>query len=290
MMVYYQNIDFERKAGAIADLLRRRDFHVELHSGSEFRVLALLKSSPDLWVGFWNEVPADLMPKNYIFLNSEPLGVKKWSENKDWFKAMRGAKQIWSYTMTSVEHLKTLGAVPRFVPFGYAPYYETIFRKHTADKCLEQDIDVLFFGEVSERRGRILDELKRNGMNVHVAGRDNPAYGERLDELLARSKIVLGIHYYEEPEAQIADLARLDHLLSNQLFVVHEKPSALAANLAFEQNVSTCDYKELSDVCAYFIARPKERAERAARAYNWFKSEYALDSFIPYEDVRQLLE
>jgi hypothetical protein len=289
VFVYYNFPDFARKAAALADLLLRRGFRAELRCGMSFTTRALLKASPDLWIGFWNEVPVEMLPRNYVFLNGEPLNVKKWSANSNWNAAMKGAREVWGYSRGNAEHVQSLGVLFHFVPFGYAPYYETIFREHCEGKSLTQDIDVLFFGEVCERRRLILDELMRSGLNVRVVSRANPAYGAELDELLARSKIILGIHYYDDPRAQIADLARLDHLLANRLFVVYEKLSEFASDPEFEENVTTCGYREIPAACARLLADPEERARRAAKAYEWFKSEYALDSFIPYDHVRSFL-
>lgn len=289
---------FSRKSEAFADLLRRRGFHTEVRSRMSFLTRALAKSSPDLWIGFWNGVPLEFLPKTYIFVNAEPLHilvnaeplhVKRWGDYTDWFKAMKNAKAVWGYKRQDAEFVEKLGVPFHLVPFGYAPYYETIFQEHNEGKKLQQDIDVLFFGSISERRRRILDELKQRGMNVHVASEHNHVWGEKLDELLARSKIVLGIHYYDEPQMQIVDLARVDHLLSNQLFVVHERPSRFASDPAFEQNVTTCEYHDIPDTCAHFLTRPEERADKAATAHEWFKSEYALDAFIPYDEVQGLL-
>ncbi len=290
LIVYYKDPDFARKSEAFADLLRKRGFHTEVRSGFSFSARALLKSSPDLWIGFFNGVPLEFLPKNYIFLNAEPLNVKdEWNDLADWFEAMRNAREVWDYNMSNAEYVEKLAVPFHFVPFGYAPYYETSFQKHSAGKELQQDIDVLFCGGLNERRQRILDELEQRGMNVHVASRTNSAYGEKLDELLARSKIVLGIHRFEEPRAQIADLARVDHPLSNRLFVLHERPSPSGSDPAFEMNVTTCDYRDIPGTCAHFLARPEERAAKSAAAHEWFKSEYALDAFIPYEEVQDLL-
>jgi hypothetical protein len=288
--MYYKWPDFARKSEAFADLLRRRGFCVKICSGESLLMRARLTSSPDLWIGFWNELGVEWLPKKYIFINAEPLNVNvAWRDFPKWFGAMTRAKAVWGYSKSNEEHVLRLGVPFHFVPFGYAPYYEDIFQKHTEGKKLPQDIDVLFFGNLSERRRRILDELVRRGLCVHIVSRGNPAHGEKLDELIARSKIVLGIHYFEEPQAQIADLARLDHLLSNRVFVIHERPSSFAADPAFEGNVTTCKYADIFDTCAHFLANPEERVSKARAGYEWFKSAYALDSFIPYDEVRRLL-
>ncbi|MGQ0802749.1 MAG: hypothetical protein ACT4PI_02620 [Actinomycetota bacterium] len=292
VVVYYRHPAFARKSEAIADLLRRRGFRTQVRSGLSLSMLVRLKSSLDLWIGFWNNVPFELFPKNYIFVNAEPLAISRWTDNVHWSKGIRNARGVWGYKRSEAEHVERLGVPFHFVPLGYAPYYETSFRRHNEGKKLPQDIDVLFFGIVSGRRQRMLEQLEQRGMNVKVLSQANPAYGEQLDEFLARTKIVLGIHHYKEPQAQIFDLARVDHPLSNGLFVVHEKPSAVADPVldpAFEENVITCEYQDIPDTCARFLTRPQERASRSATAYEWFKSDYALDAFIPYESVQGIL-
>lgn len=291
VIVYYKHPFFLRKSEALADLLRRRGFRTEVRSGMSFSTRALLRSSSDLWIGFWFGVPREFLPRKYILWNPEPLDRARDRTGVDagWFTAMQRAQAVWGYHRSNADRSKKLGVPFHFVPFGYAAYYENIFRNHIEGKKLQHDIDVLFFGSMCERRQRMLDELKQRGMNVHVVSDRNPAYGETLDELLARAKIVLGIHYFEEPQRQIADLARVDHLLSNRLFVVHETPSALASDPAFEQNVTTCEYRAIPDICAHFLARPEERARKSAAAQEWFKSAYSLDGFIPYQEVQRLL-
>ncbi len=291
MIVYFGHPCYARKSEALADSLRRRGFPIEVRSGMAFLTRALLKSSPDLWIGFWYGVSFEFLPTDYIVWNAEPLDRprERTGVNADWFTAMQNAREVWDYKNSNATSVKDLGGPIHFVPFGYSPCYESTFRRYVQRENRRQDIDVLFFGSMCERRQRILDELRRQGANVHIASERNPAYGEKLDALLARTKIVLGIHYYEEPLAQIADLARVDYVLSNGLFMVHEKPSASAPFPAFEQHVTTCGYRDIPATCLYFLARPEERASKAATAYEWFKSEYSLDAFIPYDSVLTLL-
>ena len=73
------------------------------------------------------------------------------------------------------------------MPIGYAPELTRI--------CpLEENIDVLFYGAVNERRGRALQRMKDRGLRTVVAF---GAYGAERDALIARSRIVVNIHYYE---------------------------------------------------------------------------------------------
>ena len=65
VIVFYKHSIFARKSEAFADLLRSRGFRTKVRSWT-FSTRALLKSSPDLWIGFWNHVPLEYLPKNYI--------------------------------------------------------------------------------------------------------------------------------------------------------------------------------------------------------------------------------
>ena len=246
---------------------------------------AEMKASPDLWIGFWNEIPAYALPKRYIFMNAEPLSVAWWRDNPDWSLAMRKALEVWGYEKSNEAFVSALGVRFFYVPFGYAPYFEATFRAHTEGKGLIEDIDVLFFGTMNPRRQRVIDQLRGQGLNVRTITRANAVYGERLDELLARAKIVILVHQHEEPEARIVDLARLDHLLSNRRFVIHEAPSDSAACAEFERAVTMCRYEDIPRTCAYYLAHPEERTSRAASAYEWFKAERSLDEFLPYDNV-----
>lgn len=55
--------------------------------------------------------------------------------------------------------------------------------------------DLLFFGSMNQRRKLLLDRIERRGIRVErVAG----AYGSELRPALARARVVLNLHFYEE--------------------------------------------------------------------------------------------
>lgn len=312
VVVYYVQDIFARKAEALASLLRDRGLPVEVRSGLSRAARVQLKARRDLWIGFWNSVPLEHMPQDYIFWNAEPISIKRWAADGDWSDLSQGvnsvrfhesrhlrsaweqaivqAKAMWSYTPASTAAAKQLGKSATFVPFGYAPYYEEAFRRSTGGRTFTQDIDVLFFGWLSDRRKRILDRLSERGMNVHIVSHKAIVVKEELDKLLARSKIVLGLHVYDDPDAQIADFARFDYLLSNRLFAIHERPSAEARHLEFERNVTTCEYDDIPDTCAFYLERPELRTTKAEQAYQWFKSDFAIERFIPFDEVTALFK
>ena len=298
-----------RKLHAIAGLLRKHGIPATVRSSLERSSRVQLKSSRDLFIGNWNSVEPDQMPRHYIFWNAEPISIEGWSEDRDWgppsefhlrwhysharrkqwLAMMANAKAVWDYSLTNQPLVSKTGLPFTHVPFGYAQAYEEEFSLSNSGKHVEQDIDVLFFGWVSQRRQEILEELVRRGMKVHVASFKNPAWDVTLNDLLARSKIVLGIHCYTEPSAHLPDFARFDYLISNRLFAIHEQVSPAGLGTGLEENLTTAPYEALVDTCAHFLGHPEERAQLAENAYHWFKSAYALEDYLPFDQVRSLL-
>jgi hypothetical protein len=289
VVIYYAWPDFARKSEAIADLLRQHDIPVEVRTGLSFGRRVSNRVSTDLWIAFWNQYYMDYLPARYIFFNAEPLDVREWREDTEWFDAMRGAAEVWGYSAANAPWVESLGVPFRHVPFGYAPYYEASYQRHTATKGLVEDIDVLFVGQLSPRRLRLVLAMEKAGIAVHTVTLFNPAYGEQLDELLARAKIILGMHQHDDEKAHIFDFARLDHLLSNRRFVIHERAAPHASDPAFESRAVTCGYDEIADRCRHYLTRADERRQIAEATHEWFKQERPLVDHLPIAAVREHL-
>ena len=57
-------------------------------------------------------------------------------------------------------------------------------------------MDILFFGGMNLQREAILTAVNATGLAVHVLAGSTSRFGEDLDRMLARAKIVLNLHYY----------------------------------------------------------------------------------------------
>ena len=154
--------------------------------------------------------------------------------------------EVWDYSERNIALLRQQGVVNiQHLPLGYAAQMERIAPE-------TQDIDVLFYGSINPRRQTVLDELKASGLNVmQVFG----LYGPERDKLIARSKLVLNLHFYE---SRIFEIARVSYLLTNGICVVSEdgpdpvEQSYLGA-LAF------APYEDLASTCAALINAPETR-------------------------------
>ena len=162
-----------------------------------------------------------LIPQGSIIYNLEQLPGEQLPRT---YEQLARRHQIWDYSQRNIEIWKNLacGFAPVHVPVGYVPELTRIPAAPT------QDIDVLFYGSLNERRNRILKELKNLGINVHaVFG----VYGRERDELISRSKIILNLHYYE---AKLFEIVRVSYLLANSKAIVTE----CAADTAIEEGLS----------------------------------------------------
>jgi hypothetical protein len=158
--------------------------------------------------------------------------------------------RVWDYSARNVAALRELGVrEAAHVPLGHAKALERI--PHA-----EEDIDVLFYGVYNERRMAPLRRLARGGRKVTWV---NGVYGEERDRLIARSRIVINIHFYGESRLEVA---RCFYLLANGRFVLSEESpdsgeTGLAGGIAFAH------YDKIEQVCAWYLERPPERAALA---------------------------
>lgn len=117
--------------------------------------------------------------------------------------------KIWDYSEGNAEAWKKLNADCRIVPVGYAEPLTRI------PKAPIQDIDVLMYGAPGPDRMDAFFHLCHSGLKVvFVCG----LYGKARDELIARSKLIVNIHFYTAKK--IFEVVRVSYLLANRKAVV----------------------------------------------------------------------
>ena len=122
-----------------------------------------------------------------------------------------------------------------------------------------QDIDVLFYGSFNERRSQVLDALRERGLRVEGVFR---VFGSDLDRLIARSKVVLNLHYYENGRLE---LIRIFDLLANSRVVVSELNPGELLDPDLAAAFVAVPYENLVDATEALIHDPARR-ETLARA------------------------
>jgi hypothetical protein len=158
---------------------------------------------------------------------------------------------VWDYSARNVDRWVELGVPrPRCVPIGTVP-------EMTRIPARADEIDVLFYGSINERRKNIIDALRARGLRVEaVFG----VYGAPRDHLISVSRLILNLHYYE---AKVFEIVRVSYLLANRRAVVSERGADPQEEAEFESGVAFAAYAELVDRCVDLLARPDERTRLA---------------------------
>jgi hypothetical protein len=95
------------------------------------------------------------------------------------------------------------------------------------------------------------------------------ALGASRDAWIARSKIVLNVHYWE---AKIFEIARVSYLLANRRVVVSERGADSTLERGLESGVAFADYDGLVDRCVELLGDERARREVAERGYQAFSA------------------
>jgi SAM-dependent methyltransferase len=198
-----------------------------------------------------------MVPPGSILYNLEQLGSPSLPKQ---FYELGIRHQVWDY---SPHNIKTWSVMrcphpPVHVPLGYVPE----LRRIKASQI--QDIDVLFYGSLNERRRRILQALKDAGARVHAAF---GVYGKERDELIARSKVILNVHFYD---AKILEIVRVSYLLANSKAVLTECCADTEIEPGLADSVLALPYDALVDGCLSLLKDEEKRQQLEDRGFQWF--------------------
>lgn len=249
---------FDEIALALVAGLRRLGFDVEptrtCRQGTA-RVLVLaphLQSLQDL---------AEL-DRDAILYTWEPMG---WSHVAFMTPELTGLMTefvVWDYSQNNVGTWKTLGAQRvSHVPLAYEPALERL-----TPSTMPQDVDVLFYGSVNERRKVVLLELLERGVRVQVLF---GVYGRERDAWINRSRLVLNLHAHD---GQILELPRLAYLWSNRVPVVAEVNPDTEDSLGMTSAMLTAPYAGVVDRVTEVLADPDAAERSAVRCHDLFRS------------------
>ncbi len=165
---------------------------------------------------------------------------------------------VWDYSQRNLQHIRGLTGNRRLlhVPVGYAPLLTRI----PADA--PQDIDVLFYGSLNPRRQRVLDDLRSRGLRVRAAF---GVYGAERDELIARARVVLNLHYYD---TRIFEAVRVSYLLANRKAVVAECGPGTEVDDWLRGAACLVEYEALADACEALVGDAGRRRMLEAAGYD----------------------
>ncbi|GEM_PF-556828 len=207
-----------------------------------------------------------LIPSSSILYNFEQI-----TETSDWMTPalfnLFNAFTVWDYSQKNLKALKEKGIKSQLqhVPVGYCPALTRIPKPEI------QDIDVLFYGSLNERRKKILDALKEAGLNVETLF---GVYGRARDEYIARSKVIINIHYYD---SNIFEQVRIAYLLANKKAVVCENSEESDLDDSLKEAVAMVPYDQLVTKCCELVRSDEQRNRLEEKGFDYISSRNAVE-------------
>jgi len=199
---------------------------------------------------------AAALPANCAIYNLEQVedSLFQWAPH---LPALFGRCEVWDYSRRNIAALRAAGLAPRafHLPIGTVPDLTRI------KPATPQDIDVLFYGAVNDRRRAVLKAIADGGMTLKaVFG----AYGEARDSLIARAKVVLNLHKHE---AQVFEIVRVSYLLANRKAVVSEVAADTEIEADLVDAVAGVPYDGLVAACRRLVADKAARRKLERRGF-----------------------
>jgi len=199
-------------------------------------------------------------PRDAILYNTEQVDASSPWLTPDLLEHLLRSV-VWDYSRANINKLAKMGVQGvEHVPVGYSKGLTCI------ESAPEQDIDVLFYGSMNERRSAIIEGLRSEGLRVETLF---GVYGSARDAYIARAKVVLNVHHYA---AKIFEAVRVSYLLANSKAVVSERGASPADEAAYEAGVAFCRYEKLVESCIEIVADDNRRHQLEAAGFKTFKS------------------
>lgn len=231
-------------------------------------------SLPDGLTGQVIVIGAHLLPRLPNWQNALPPGTIIYNTEhtaSDWitgdYLTLMRAHTVWDYSSDNAKAVAVLLGKPvQYVPFGYMPCLANVVQTVT------KDIDVLFYGSMNDRRHAVLEKLTAMGLKVKVTF---GVYGLALDDLIARAKVVLNIHFYLPGRLEIL---RVGYLMANQQAVLSERNEGEGLDVDLTGGFCAVPYEKLVQTCAGLVDNAVERKFYALAGFRAFSTRSEADT------------
>lgn len=158
-----------------------------------------------LFIKFFTELKNEL-PTKYIVYQMEQIRSNMFT--KSYYKMLSSAYKIFEFSEANNFYLNQIKRNDLIIN-----NFPLITENHNEDF----EYDILFYGELNNRRLAILRKLQ-NDFNIIVR---NDIFNEERDNLIKKSKIVLNLHYYHDA---CLETCRVNEVLKFNRLVISEEP------------------------------------------------------------------
>ena len=202
--------------------------------------------------------------KDEVIYNLEPLYDGCRSFSIGYLDVLR-QNIVLDYSRQNVEYLKTLGIKAFHMPYGYHRSLERV-------KPEIKDIDVLLIGSINPRRKHLLRWMRSEFDFLWAQN----VYGVLRDNLVARAKVHINVHFCEDHPLEVV---RLNYLMANHCNIVSERGNDSQVNDDYSMGVRYCTAENLIEVCRDAIEHPvdgydciKAMPHDCSKAQEWLRS------------------
>lgn len=247
-----------------------------------------IENDNEIWLGIFND---GIVPNKYIMLNTEPIHLDYWQNILK--NAIQNALFIIDYSYGNENIYKSMNINNYFIlPIGYCDLHEFIY--NNSNLSTYKDIDILFYGALTERRKNILENIQKfsNENNINLVIRNNNLYDyNEKSNMVSRTKIVITIASREPEILKTNDMFRLSFLLSNKIFFITEK---IGDNI-IEDNIfgKYIEYyntiEELKSKILYYLNNPVDRENKVNELYNFAKNNYDIVKNFPIDKFKSIV-
>lgn len=197
------------------------------------------------------------LPPNSVIVNLEQMRNGAFAQ--PYYLDLLKRHPVLDYSPRNIARIREQTGNTHVYPFkpGYVP-------AATRVAPAREDVDVLFYGIVNERRKKILDALAAAGLVVRALP---GVYGAERDAWIARSKVVLNVHYYDD---KIHEIVRTSHLLANRKAIVSECEPDTEIDADMREALVAVPYDQLVPTCIALVRDDTRRAAVAQRGFETF--------------------
>lgn len=247
-----------------------------------------LENDNEIWLGIFND---GKVPNKYIMINTEPINLDHWQNILK--NAIENALFIIDYSYGNENIYKNMNINNYFIlPIGYCDLHEFIY--NNSNLSTDKDIDILFYGSLTERRKNILEVIQKfaNKNNINLVIRNNNLYDyNEKSSILSRTKIVITIASREPEILKTNDMFRLSFLLSNKIFFITEKiGDNIVEDDIFGKYIEYYNtIEELKSKILYYLNNLEERENKVEELYNFAKNNYDIVKLFPIEKIKSYI-
>ena len=207
------------------------------------------------WTADWVSANKGKLPKKRTILyNAEQLGSESDLVKNDYVDTLLNYI-VADYSFLNKETLVGYGKDPEEVII--LPVVPTPSVRYKVAPATEGAYDIVFFGSSNERRNKMLDQLREDGMSAgHVSG-----FSQKLAPYIKAAKIVLHVHYYS---TNMFPAIRFLQPLAYGIPIVCER-SVLPRDQGWDESgIVFVDYEDIPTECKKLLDDPQR--QRAIKA------------------------